>query len=163
MSDKPYIYVASSWRNDRQHEVVVRLRDAGFEVYDFQNPSGGKGFAWTDVMLDPMEVRDTAGNLVQRVDNWNPENSSVEDFLEAINTDAAVQGFQRDLQAMQRASIFVMVLPCERDAHVELGWAAGAGKETVILLDNPTRASLMYRLADHISPTIEDLLDWLGD
>ena len=33
------IYVASSWRNAYQPEVVARLRSEGHSVYDFRNPS----------------------------------------------------------------------------------------------------------------------------
>ena len=32
------IYVASSWRNVFQQDVVAILRDLGHEVYDFKNP-----------------------------------------------------------------------------------------------------------------------------
>ena len=32
------IYVASSWRNVFQQDVVNILRDLGHEVYDFKNP-----------------------------------------------------------------------------------------------------------------------------
>ena len=35
------IYVASSWRNKYQPEVVAALRKAGHEVYDFRNPKDG--------------------------------------------------------------------------------------------------------------------------
>lgn len=35
------IYVASSWRNNRQPDVVKFLRDLGHEVYDFKNPKPG--------------------------------------------------------------------------------------------------------------------------
>ncbi len=38
------IYVASSWRNDFQTEVVKRLRAEGHEVYDSKNPPKGTGF-----------------------------------------------------------------------------------------------------------------------
>ena len=34
-------YVASSWRNPFQQEVVNILRDLGHEVYDFKNPHMG--------------------------------------------------------------------------------------------------------------------------
>ena len=41
------LYIASSWRNTFYPEVVSRLRDEGFEVYDFRNPpSGAPGFKW---------------------------------------------------------------------------------------------------------------------
>lgn len=32
------IYVASSWRNTHQPEVVAKLRELGHEVYDFREP-----------------------------------------------------------------------------------------------------------------------------
>lgn len=143
--EKPYIYVASSWRNERQHEVVVRLRAEGFGVYDFRKPNGGKGFSWDDAGM-PTGAYDLVFS---------------KQFIEALDTDVAKQGFQRDFAAMEKASIFVMVLPCERDAHLELGWAAGAGKETIILLDDPCKPSLMYGMVDHLSPDLDDLVDWL--
>jgi hypothetical protein len=143
--DKPYIYVASSWRNTVQPRVVATLRDEGFGVYDFRHPaSGEKGFAFSDI--DP---------------DWDHEHSDPLEFIDALNSAKATKGFGRDYEAMQRASIFVLVLPCGHDAHLELGWAAGAGKETVILLDDPCKASLMYKLADHLSPSIDDLVEWL--
>lgn len=37
------IYVACSWRYVFYHDVILRLRDAGYEVYDFRNPPYGKG------------------------------------------------------------------------------------------------------------------------
>lgn len=37
------IYVASSWRNSFQQDVVKFLRDVGHEVYDFKNPPHGRG------------------------------------------------------------------------------------------------------------------------
>jgi len=144
---KPYIYVASSWRNGRQHDVVTRLRDEGYGAYDFRHPNGGKGFAWSDIP-----------EMDGHVNGSDPYA-----FITALNHPLAVEGFRRDFAAMERASIFVLVLPCERDAHLELGWAAGAGKETVVLLDDPCKASLMYRMVDHISPDLDDLLEWLRD
>lgn len=151
---RPYIYVASSWRNERQHSVVTALRAEGYGAYDFRSPNGGKGFAWSDV--SPSRAR----SIEQ---GWDHDQCSPAEFIAALNDPLAVEGFRRDFDAMQRASIFVLVLPCERDAHLELGWAAGAGKETVVLLDDPCKASLMYRMVDHISPDLDDLLEWLRD
>ena len=34
------IYVASSWRNSYQQDVVSFLRNEGHEVYDFTHPNG---------------------------------------------------------------------------------------------------------------------------
>ena len=35
------IYVASSWRNEFQHNVVKALREDGHEVYDFREDGDG--------------------------------------------------------------------------------------------------------------------------
>lgn len=44
------IYVASSWRNKIQPLVVLALREAGHEVYDFRNPApGNTGFQWSEI------------------------------------------------------------------------------------------------------------------
>ena len=34
------IYVASSWRNSYQQDVVSFLRNEGHEVYDYTHPNG---------------------------------------------------------------------------------------------------------------------------
>ena len=47
------IYVASSWRNERQPEVVRCLRQRGHEVYDFRHPTPGDfGFRWSEIDLE---------------------------------------------------------------------------------------------------------------
>ena len=44
------IYVASSWRNPLQADVVAALKRDGHQVYDFKNPRpGDKGFAWSEI------------------------------------------------------------------------------------------------------------------
>ena len=140
------VYVASSWRNTVQPYVVQELEGAGHEVYDFKRPNNAKGFAWSDVY----------GSI-------NHDQSYPDQFLKALDTPKAVQGFKSDFTAMQWADTCVLVLPCERDAHLELGWAVGAGKKTAILLDNPCKASLMYRMVNLITPHIAEILEWMGD
>ena len=55
-----WIYLASSWRNVLQPEVLRQLQDAGNEVYDFRNPGPGKdGFRWSEI--DPDWI------------NWKPQ------------------------------------------------------------------------------------------
>ena len=50
------IYVASSWRNEFQPEVVKTLRALGHEVYDFRNPPHGRGgFQWSSIGEDWLE------------------------------------------------------------------------------------------------------------
>lgn len=139
------IYVASSWRNQMQPAIVHMLRAAKFEVYDFRNPEpGDTGFAWSDI--DP----DWLG--------WTPER-----YVELLEHPVAQEGYGKDLAAMEWADTFVLVLPCGRSAHLELGWAAGRGKSTVILTsEDGFEPELMYRMVDHIVTSPLDLLGVLG-
>lgn len=139
------IYVASSWRNMMQQGVVHILRAAKFDVYDFKNPPGATGFHWREVGL-------------QR----NNEESEVHQYLVALDHPRAIEGFNADFDAMKNADVFVLVLPCGRSAHLELGWAVGAGKRTAVLLDDPCTPELMYKMVDYLAPTLFDLLGWLG-
>lgn len=135
------VYVATSWRNQLQPSVVSHLKSAGYDVYDFR----ADGFAWHDVDND-----------------WAHETSTPLEFINALQNPIAQKGFERDYHALQNADIVVLLLPSERDAHTELGWAMGAGKETHIVLDNPCKASLMYAMADHIHANIFEFYGTLG-
>jgi hypothetical protein len=118
------IYVASSWRNDVQPDVVEALRANGHEVYDFRAPDPGGtipgGFQWSEI--DPLWR------------TWTPLR-----FIEAIEHPLAEHGFSRDFRAMEEADACVMVQPCGVSAALELGWMIGAGKQGVVLLTSGTR------------------------
>ncbi len=138
------IYVASSWRNNFQPAVVTALRIAGFEVYDFKNPPDKAGFGWEQINADWKD--------------WTND-----EYLYALEHPLAEEGFKADFDAMKWADTFVLVQPCGRSAHLELGWAVGAGKHTCILLSTePEEPELMVKMCDHISHDIIDLLGWLG-
>ncbi len=141
------IYVASSWRNERQPEAVERLRKEGHEVYDFRHPhmgpgQGSVGFHWSDIDPDWMV--------------WSPKL-----FRSALNHQVAVDGFTSDLTGMKWADTGVLVMPCGRSAHLELGWLAGAGKRTVILLADG-EPELMYGLADDICVDLDEVVQALA-
>ena len=142
------IYVASSWRNAEQPLVVTALRDAGHEVYDFRNPPNGAGFGWEEVMPRFGGPHD---QLVGQMD-----------YLEALDHPRAAEGFASDFGAMKGCDTCVLVLPCGRSAHLELGWMVGAGKRTAILLDGPlVTPELMYKMVDCVAPSLDDLLMWV--
>lgn len=133
------IYVASSWRNEQQPEVVRLLRACNHEVYDFRNPPHSTGFAWSDVGLE--------------------KSCSAHDYRQAMLTHPrAAQGFMADFAAMRWADVGLLVLPCGRSAHLELGWMAGAGKRTLILTRDGEEPELMALLADRICITIDEVL-----
>jgi hypothetical protein len=137
------IYVASSWRNTSQQEVVTWLRSRGHQVYDFRNPEGATGFAWGE--LDP------------RWKGWDAQ--SYRHML--LGSPRAAQGFMSDFRAMQWCDTCLLVLPCGRSAHLELGWCAGRGKRTIIMLRDGEEPELMNLLADHLVITNSELQDAL--
>lgn len=134
------IYVASSWRNAMQKAVVILLRTAGFEVYDFKDKDG---FHWSDI--DP---------------NWKQWTN--DEYVKALDHPLALKGYKRDFDAMEWADTFVLVQPCGRSAHLELGWACGAGKKTAILLSEAIEPELMAKMADFTANNVHDLLGFLG-
>lgn len=133
------IYVASSWRNPHQPMIVDLLRNNGHEVYDFRNPPHNTGFAWHQIGLAlPCKA---------------------EDYRNALLTHPrAAQGFMSDFAAMRWADTCLLVLPCGRSAHLELGWMAGAGKRTLILTQDGEEPELMALLADTICINVEEVL-----
>lgn len=135
------IYLASSWRNDRQPFTVRMLREAGHEVYDFRNPWHAQGgFAWSD--LDPM-WRD-----------WTAE--AYRDNL--LKSPIASQGYINDLRAMEWADTCVLLLPCGRSAHLEAGWFCGRGKRCVIRTFDGEEPELMALMANEIVISDAELL-----
>lgn len=133
------IYVASSWRNQHQQNVVEDLRNNGHEVYDFKNPPHGNGgFAWSDI--DPL---------------W--ESWTTDQYVDALNHPIAKAGFDSDFDGMKWAECCVMVLPCGRSANTEAGWMKGAGKKVFVFSPVKQEPELMYSLYDGIYSDYESL------
>jgi hypothetical protein len=158
MNRPSYVYVASSWRNQMQPALCAILTAAGIEHYDFRNPEGGTGFSWREVKADYDGPPIGVDGIRAKGSDWEP----VDEYLRMIEHPRAIEGFDADFTAMQKADTFVMVLPCGKSAHLELGWAIGAGKRTAILLEDPVEPELMYRCAAYLATSVFDLLGWLG-
>lgn len=177
-----YVYVASSWRNPLQVGVCAALKSAGILHYDFRNPApGDNGFKWTDISpnMQPRcacdhtrgahgfcgahgEAPYQGSNNVLTCSCPKDSTCSLDTYLEVIEHPIAWAGFTKDFEAMQKADTFVLVLPCGRSAHLELGWAVGAGKRTAILMEDPAVPELMYKMVDYLAPSLFELLGWLG-
>lgn len=141
---KSRIYLASSWRNPHQPWLVELLRNDGHEVYDFRNPPNSTGFAWSDIGLDAKAC-------------------TAEQYRDALLTHPrAAQGFNADFAAMRWADTCLLVLPCGRSAHLELGWMAGAGKRTLILTQDGEEPELMALLADRICISVDEVRQQLS-
>lgn len=142
------VYVASSWRNELQPQVVKALRRAGHDVYDFRDADG---FHWSQV--DPEGGPDAgyeAGTPVAK-------------YLAMVKHPIAVRGFARDRDALLWADVCVLVLPCGKSAHLEAGYAAGEGKPVIVLLEDLVQPELMYLLLYKAATSIGQVLDQLGD
>jgi nucleoside 2-deoxyribosyltransferase len=139
------VYVASSWRNQIQPHVVAQLRAAGHSVYDFKNPlPGNHGFHWEEI--DPKWKSWTAG-----------------EFRQALSHEVAEDGFALDMEALKQCDACVLVLPCGRSAHLELGWACGRGKFTVALVDDPCEPELMYKMLDAVCLSVDEVIAVLAE
>ena len=86
------IYVASSWRNDFQPNVVAALRADGHEVYDFK---GSEGFHWSEV--DP---------------GWKEWVADIPQYLKGLGHPCAERGFNCDMTALRECDACVYVMPC---------------------------------------------------
>lgn len=136
------IYVASSWRNERQQDVVKKLRAIGHEVYDFREADSA--FNWREIAWKPL--------------------SPVSDFPAALQHPISRKAFDADMAALRRADACVLLLPCGLSAHLEAGWAAGSGRSLVVLLGEsdarPFEPELMYSMAELVTADLDDVLAW---
>lgn len=144
----PCLYVASSWRNRHYALVLEIVRGAGaaenrpepdFGVYDFRSADGG--FSWREVD-----------------ESW--ESWDLDAYKAALKHPAAERGWANDKGALDRATACLLVGPCGRSAHLELGFAAGRGIPTAIFLPENQEPELMYRLADQIITDPVELMAW---
>lgn len=136
------IYLASSWRNAAQPFMVNILRAWGYDVYDFRNPApGNHGFAWAEI--DPA---------------W--ETWTTEQYLAALDHPVAKLGYGLDMDALEDADTVLLLQPCGRSAHLELGYAVGAGKKTGILVAEG-EPELMVKMVDWMGNAVGDLEAWL--
>jgi hypothetical protein len=116
----------------------------GYEVYDFRNPEpGNNGFSWSEID-----------------EGWKCWTGT--QFRQALSHPLAESGFNLDMAALKECDVCVLVLPCGRSAHLEAGYAIGAGKPLVILLspgcDEP---ELMYKMTPFICVDIGEVLECL--
>jgi hypothetical protein len=175
------IYVASSWRCNYQPEAVRRLRDLGHEVYDFR----GKGSGWGDEIKcgDCARAKDLAypnpgkaggyfadcpahrgdgGFHWSEVDpEWQIWPSDIRRYLRGLEHPRAIEGFNRDMDALKLADACILVNPCGQSAHAELGWAAGAGKLTAAWCPEIREPDLMLKMAGYITSEWSGIELWL--
>ncbi len=144
---KTKIYLASSWKNKRIIDVIAKqLKNLGYEVDNFTDPSSGRFvFSWKEL------PQKTLSNL------------NAKTFLEDWR---AQKAFKEDKKNIDWADAVIMIMPCGRSSHLELGYAAGKGKQTVIYYPSGfTKGEFetMYGFADLITSCIEDITSLLQE
>lgn len=137
------IYLASSWRNNAYPSLLYLLRDQGHEVYDFKDPSAS--FYWA--------------NVDHNWKNWSAE----EAWTKLNNNEEAIKGFERDAKAVASCDTLVLVMPCGRSAHVEMGVAVGLEKDVAIFVPPAEKfeAELMHKYANFMTSDFNKLFQYL--
>lgn len=137
------IYVASSWRNKYQADLVPQLRKRGHEVYDFRNPSPyNRGFHWSKIDSE-WEVWDVC------------------QYREALRHPLAENGYMLDMNALDWAEVVILLLPSGRSAHVEAAWHRGKGKPVIVHSPEPCTPELMYKMFNAITADKTELFELL--
>ncbi len=141
------IYVASSWRNKYQPEVVQVLKDMGKRLYDFRNAgTAHAGFHWSEVDAD-----------------WKSWDATR--YKAGLEHPIAQEGFKSDMDALLASTDTLLVLPCGRSAHLELGCAVGKGQNTAIFLPpgETIEPELMYKMVGKLLVDWGEVVEWARD
>jgi hypothetical protein len=142
------IYVASSWRNEFQHDVVKKLREDGHEVYDFRED--GDGWGRGDHGPGGFGSWHEVGGP-----EWKNWVNDIPSYLTALDHPRAEEGFRRDMDALEQSEVCVMVHPCGVSAAMETGWACGAGKDVYVYVPGLREPDLMVKMAGLVTDDLE--------
>jgi hypothetical protein len=134
------IYLVGSLRNPNIPFIAARLREEGHEAFDDWFAAGPHA---DDIWRDYEKARGRS-------------------FFDAIRGPHARTVFNFDLDNILASDTVVLALPAGQSAAMELGFAAGKGKSTHILMEAENeRWDIMMQFAQHIHPTVESLLEAL--
>lgn len=120
------VYLIGSLRNPVVPEFGRTLRRAGLEVFDDWHAAGPEAD-----------------------DHWQKyEQAKGNNFIQALKGAAAQHVFAFDRENLDASDAAVLILPAGKSGHLELGYMAGKGKKTYILIDKePDRFDVMYGFA----------------
>ncbi len=138
-------YVASRWRNKSLvEELVQKIRTKKKSVYSFFEGDG------RDHPLKQQEQHYSPEEFMQKfesIPNWTTD--------EGIRTI-----FTMDLEGLQEAHTFILLLPAGKSAHIEAGIAYGL-KKRCIVIGEQKEAEASYLVFHAFYPTIDAFIDTL--
>ena len=120
------IYIIGSLRNPLIAEIGNELRGYGYTVFDDWHAAGPEAD-----------------------DHWKAyEQNRGRTYMQALEGHAARNVFAFDKRNLDASDAAMLVLPAGKSGHLELGYMAGKGKPTFILLeDESDRWDVMYQFA----------------
>ncbi len=62
------------------------------------------------------------------------------------------------VDALRWCEALVLVLPCGRSSHLELGWAIGAGRRAFVLMLHDETPELMYKAAERVCLSLDEVV-----
>lgn len=136
------VYLASSWRMEFFVKLwAKRLRKEGHEVDCFCDDSTGRYvFRWLEI-----------------------EDKNELDAITFLDDPRARRAFEEDKKHIDSADVVLLILPADKSAHLEAGYAVGAGKKLIIWRHEfPTgELEVMYGVADLVTESVVVVLDYL--
>jgi nucleoside 2-deoxyribosyltransferase len=131
------IYLIGSLRNPQVPVIAKALRENNYEVFDDWYAAGP--------------------NADDCLRNYYKERGFT--YAQALQSYAAKHIFAFDKKYLDQCDAAVLVYPAGKSAHLELGYIAGQGKKTYILLDEePERYDIMLQFATAVVSSVADLL-----
>lgn len=136
------VYLIGSLRNPEVPKVAKILRDRGIEVFDDWHAGGEKAD-----------------------EEWmRYEKERGRDYHEALRGHSANHTFAYDKFHLDRADVAVMVSPCGKSGHLELGYMLGQGKPGYIFMpEDPERWDVMVLFATKVLRNINGLVAEMED
>lgn len=112
---QPKVYLVGSLRNRHIVAVTNALEQAGCNVFSDWFAAGPEAD-----------------------DHWQTyEKARGRNYRQALSSPAAQNVWAFDVRHILAADVVVLVMPAGKSGHLELGFAAGRGKPTFILMDEP--------------------------
>ena len=131
------VYLIGSLRNENVPLVGDRLRSSGLEVFDEWYSAGPEADDYFKKYHQERGIK----------------------YEDALKGYAARHIFSFDKHHLDRCHCAILLLPAGRSGHLELGYMAGCGKPTYVLMETDSdRWDLMYQFATGVYFDLDKLI-----